>query len=95
MAERVIDLFESVKVKKHRRDGRALSVCPDQRLFETVKHQAAVRQPREAVVQRLVADLIDEPSVADGHGGLAGESAQRFCKIGIAAETLRTAGDQH
>ena len=58
VAERVVHVLEVVQVDVHRRGGRSVSAIAGQELLDAVHDQRPVRQTREWVVQRLVAQLV-------------------------------------
>ena len=73
MAEGVVDALEAVEVHEHRRRLGAAAAGVDEHLLGAVHDQRAVREPRERVVQRLVAQLagllLDHPQRAGAAAG--------------------------
>ena len=59
MPKRVVDLLESVEVDQQHRGASCFATLERDHLLETVAEQVAVGEPGEAVVQRLMANLVD------------------------------------
>ena len=71
VAERVVHLLEAVEVDEQRRAVGAAPAGPGEHLLDAVEDERAVREPGERVVQRLVADALEQPRVADRDRRLA------------------------
>ena len=63
-----------------------LPPCPGQRLADPVEDQDPVGQPGQAVVQGLMADLVEQAGVADGDGRLAGQAPEPFGDVAVVVE---------
>ena len=93
VAERVVDLLETVEIDEQRGALGARPAGPSEHLLDPVEDERAVGQSGERVVQRLVTDALEQAGVADRDRGLAGEAAQPVRDLGIVAETLGPLGD--
>ena len=75
VAEAVVDGLEPVEVEKHQRKTLAGTIAGGNRLGDAVFQQAAVGQPRQAVVQRQVMQLlVGQAERAHQHRGAGGKA---------------------
>ncbi len=59
MAERVVDALEVVEVEEEDGHLRARQLAAkDERVLDAVREERTVREPRQCVVERLVAELL-------------------------------------
>jgi hypothetical protein len=89
VAERVVDELEAVEVDEDDRGRGAIARPPSERVPDAVGEQRAVRQPRQPVVERLVAQpRLRRPQplvpgeVGRGDRGLAAQVAQQRALVG-------------
>ncbi len=73
MAEAVVHGLEVVEVEEQDGDRCAGAGAPGQGVLDPVREQAAVGQPGQAVMERLVAQFLHEAGVVEGHRGFVGE----------------------
>ena len=73
MPERVVDLLEAVEVDQQHRRRPGLTPREHDGLLEPIVEQLPVRQPCEAVVERLVVDLAHVPVEAPRHAPQRGQ----------------------
>ena len=93
VAEGVVDPLEAVEVDEKQCDVEMAPAPPRHGLGHPVNDQSTVRQAGQVIVQGLVADLVDEPGVADGDGRLGGEATQALGDAGVVVESLGVGGD--
>ena len=93
MPERVVDLLEAVEVDEQRRALGAAPAGPGEHLLDAVEDERAVREPGERVVQRLVADALEQARVADRDRRLAGDAPQPIRDVGVVGQALGPVDD--
>ena len=86
--EGVVDLLEAVEIDEQRRAVGAAPAGPGEHLLHPVEDQGAVGEPGERVVQRLVADALEQSCVPNRDRGLAREPAQPVGHVGVVAQAL-------
>ena len=64
--EGVVQILETVEVDDQHGDPAARAAAPADRLLDPLLEQAAIRQPREVVGDRLTARLVERAKVAEG-----------------------------
>ena len=89
MSERVVDLLEAIEVEKESANGGCISLGALQHVLGAIEDERPVGKARESVVQRLIANLVDEKIVLHGNSGLAGQSGQALTEHGIVGQPLR------
>ena len=93
VAERVVDLLEAVEVDEERGGLGAAAPGAGEHLLDAVEDQRAVGQPGQRIVQRLVADALEQPRVADRDRGLARDTAEASGELGVVDHALRSVDD--
>ena len=84
VAERVVEDLEVVEVdEQHRERPPSRPLAALEGLVDAVPEQDPVREPGQPVVQRLVADLVVEAGVLEGHRGLAREHRRELDGAGV------------
>ena len=97
VAERVVDHLEAVEVGEQHGDPSARPLRAGQGLVEPVEDEAAVGQPGQGVVGRLVDGVVERPAhpvdgggVVEGQGGVLGEGQEDLLlRGGVGAELER------
>ena len=82
VAERVVDQLELVEVEQQHRHRPAVAAAAGERALEPVQGQRAVRQRRQRVVQRAMADLLLDEMALDRAGDDVGDGAQEVDLVG-------------
>ena len=82
VAHRVVDELELVEVGEQHRHRPAVAPAARERALEPVERERAVRQPRQRVVHRAVADLLVDAAAVDGAGDDVGHRAQEVGLVG-------------
>ena len=88
VAHGVVDRLEIVQVDEQRRDRRVLAAGAGQHVLGPVEDQRPVGQTGQGVVQRLVADLVEQTRVAHRGRGMCGEAAQPLGHGRVAAQAV-------
>jgi len=84
--ERVVDGLEVVEVDEQRGGIEVVAPGVLQHVVGAVEDEGPVREARERVVQRLVADLVEKAGIADGRRRLTGETAETVSEVGVAGD---------
>ena len=93
VAQRVVDLLEAIEVHEQHTDLLARPP-PRDRLVDPLVEADPVRKAREAVVNRVVAELLDELRVRQDHLGMAGQRGEQR-EVGAFERRVRVEAVRH
>ena len=93
VAKGVVGVLEAVEVYEERGCGNAVAAGAGQHVVDPIEDQRTVGQAGQRVVQRLVADLVEQAGIADRGCGLPGEAPEAINDLGVAPQPLGVLGD--
>ena len=87
----VVHVLEAVQIDEEQRHVDVVPAGPGHRLLYPVENKDPVGQPRQAVMQRLVTDLLQEAGVVDGDRGLPGQAPEPLGDLDVVVRAARDA----
>ena len=84
----VVHVLEAVQIDEEQCHVHVVPAGPGHRLLYPVQNEDPVGQPRQAVMQRLVTDLLQEAGVVDGDRRLPGQAAESLGDLYVVVEPL-------